>query len=321
MDNVATHAADGITVFVVNPVSGRRSGSHFWKLHRDRIRSSGLRFSEEIVNAPGAAAEVTRKAILNGAGRVVAVGGDGTLNEVVNGYLDSSGAPINPETEIGLIPAGTGSDFCRSIGVTGFEQAMSELSGANVKTIDAGLIEQHDSSGRPYSRFFANLVSFGLGGRVSHQVNEWNRMLSRRFSAPLLFNAAAIKGLAGYKTRNVTIRMAEGKPITAESDLLVVANGRFGGSGMMLAPSAELDDGLFDVVVTDQAGRMDVIRELPRIRRGLYILNPKVKQYRSKEVTIEAAEPMAVDVDGETGGFTPASLRILPGVLRFCFPR
>jgi len=102
-----------------------------------------------------------------------------------------------------------------------------------------------------------------------------------------------------------------------ESNLIVAANGRFAGGGMLLAPHAELDDGLLDVVVTDKATRFDVIRELPRIQRGAHLKNPKVSERRAREVSINSDEPMAIDLDGEMVGFTPARLRVLPGAIRF----
>ena len=101
------------------------------------------------------------------------------------------------------------------------------------------------------------------------------------------------------------------------SNLIVVANGRFAGGGMMLAPNAELDDGLLDVILTDLVSRFDVVKELRRIGRGGHLKNPKVSERRAREVSICAEEPMALDIDGEMSGYTPASLLILPSVLRF----
>ena len=127
---------------------------------------------------------------------------------------------------------------------------------------------------------------------------------------------------AGYYTEPtpenvaVSLRLDE-RAMTINSNLIVVANGRFAGGGMMLAPHAELDDGLLDVIVTDGTTRLDVVKELPRIQRGAHLKNPKVTEMRAREVSINSEEPMAIDLDGEMVGFTAAHLRVLPSAIRF----
>ncbi|HSE36643.1 MAG TPA: diacylglycerol kinase family lipid kinase, partial [Blastocatellia bacterium] len=130
------------------------------------------------------------------------------------------------------------------------------------------------------------------------------------------FAAAAIAALGRYETVAVSLRLDE-REIEISSNLIVAANGKFAGGGMMLAPHAELDDGLLDIIVTDNATRFDVIKELPRIQRGAHLKNPKVKEMRAREVSINSEEPMAIDLDGEMVGFTPAQLRVLPSAVRF----
>ncbi len=101
------------------------------------------------------------------------------------------------------------------------------------------------------------------------------------------------------------------------TNLLVVANGRFAGGGMMFAPSARLDDGLLDVLLTDGLSRFDIIKELARIRRGGHLKNKKVTTLRAREVSICADEPLAIDLDGEMVGHTPARMMVMPGAVRF----
>ena len=105
--------------------------------------------------------------------------------------------------------------------------------------------------------------------------------------------------------------------VSIESNLIVVANGRYAGGGMMLAPNAELDDGLLDVLLTDRLTRLDIIMELRRIGRGGHLKNPKVSETRAGEVSICSADPVPIDIDGEMSGYTPARLTILPSVIRF----
>ncbi|HYL99117.1 MAG TPA: diacylglycerol kinase family protein [Blastocatellia bacterium] len=317
---VITTTTTASTVFIINPASGRGSALDLWKTVKRRISSAGVEFREYIADGPGSAERLARDAVYAGVNRVIAVGGDGTLNEAVNGYLADSGQPVNAAASLALIPAGTGSDFRRSVALQTIEDALRTLCEGRTHQIDAGMVRYHLMDGKTVNRFFLNVVSFGLGGRVSATVNRWRSKLSRKLSGQFVFSAAAVAGLADYKLHNVSISMDDLPPVNARSDLLVVANGRFAGSGMMLAPIASLDDGLLDVVVTDGAGRLDVIKELRGIRRGDYVKNPKVRQYRAREITKTPDCRMPIDIDGESGGFTPARLRVLPGVIKFCVP-
>ena len=263
------------------------------------------------------AALLTREALANGAGRVIAVGGDGTLNEVVNGYLDDTGHPINPDASLSLLPSGTGSDFCRSLGFKTRMDAVRAAINPEAKLIDAARCEFKDSNGQDASRFFINIASFGLGGDTVSLVNRWRDQLPRWIGGRARYIAAAVRALASYRNVSVTVRLNDQPDIRINSNLIVVANGRFAGGGMMLAPHAQFDDELFDVVLADRATRLDVIRELPRIQRGGHLKNPRVKQLRAREVSINSDQPLAIDIDGEIAGHTPARLTLLPSVVKF----
>jgi diacylglycerol kinase family enzyme len=184
------------------------------------------------------------------------------------------------------------------------------------RLVDVVRAEFQDLDGRNAFRFFINVASFGLGGDVSALVNRWRNSLPRLIGGSVRFAAAAIAALGRYETVAVSLRL-DGREIKINSNLIVAANGRFAGGGMLLAPHAELDDGLLDVIVTDNATRFDVIKELPRIRRGAHLRNPKVTEMRAGEVSIDSAEPMSIDLDGEMVGFTPAKLRVLRSAIRF----
>lgn len=238
------------------------------------------------------------------------------MNEVVNGYFDDAGLPINVAASIGLLPSGTGSDFRRSLAVTSRSSSLRTLIESETRLVDAGRAEFKDLNGADVSRFFINVASFGLGGDVSELVNRWRGSLPRWIGGSARFAAAAIAALGRYKNVAVSLRVDE-REMKINSNLIVVANGRFAGGGMMLAPHAEVDDGLFDVIVTDGATRLDVIKELPRIQRGGHLKNPKVNEMRARKVSIDTEEPMAIDLDGEMVGYTPAMLKVLPSAIRF----
>jgi diacylglycerol kinase (ATP) len=305
------------TLIIINPVSARGTTGRTWTEVRRQLLKLGLEFTEHITSRAGDATKAARDALLNGVTRVVAVGGDGTLSEIVNGYIDDAGHPINEGAALGILPSGTGSDFSRSIGLKSREEAIASLIGSTTTRIDAARIGYTDTNGAAAYRSFINVASFGLGGDVSAFVNKWRASLPFWIGGRIRFATAAVRALERYRNHSVKIRIDNEREIEISSNLIVIANGMFGGAGMKLAPRAELDDGLFDVVITDRATRFDVIRELPRIRRGGYLNNPKVSELRAREVAITADQPMAIDVDGEMVGHTPARLEVLPRVVRF----
>jgi YegS/Rv2252/BmrU family lipid kinase len=305
------------TLFIINPVSARGTTLRTWAAARRQLIELGFEFTEHTTSRAGEAVEIARDAISSGAGSVVAVGGDGTLNEVVNGYFDESGRAVNPSAAIGLLPSGTGSDFRRSIEINDWREAVRALVESKTRLIDAARITFTDANGKIAVRSFINMASFGLGGDVSALVNLWRYSLPRWIGGQARFAAAAISALKRFKNKSVTVEMDGKRTVEIISNLIVVANGRFAGGGMMLAPNAKLDDGLLDVILTDRATRLDVLKELPRISRGGYLKNPKVMELRAREVSIRSDEPMAIDIDGEMIGHTPARLTVLPAAVRF----
>jgi YegS/Rv2252/BmrU family lipid kinase len=305
------------TLFIINPASARGTTLRAWAGARQKIAALGIDFDEHITTRAGDATEVTREALTNGTARIIAVGGDGTLSEVVNGYLDQHGRAINKSAAIGLLPSGTGSDFRRSLGLRGRDDSIGTLLSAETRLIDVARAEFRDQDGANAARFFINVASFGLGGDVSASVNRWRDSLPQWVGGRVRFIAAAVAALGRYRNIRVSIQFDDDREIQISSNLIVVANGRFAGGGMMLAPHAELDDGLLDVIATDEVTRWDVIKELPRIQRGGHLKNPKVTALRAREVSIYSEDPMAVDLDGEMVGYTPVRIRLLPASIKF----
>jgi YegS/Rv2252/BmrU family lipid kinase len=301
------------TLFIVNPASARGATLKTWADAKKRLTALGIDYDEHLTAGNGEAIEVTRESLNSGIDRVIAVGGDGTLSEVVNGYFDYHGKVVNPTAAIGLLPSGTGSDFHRSLGRL---DSISALTSDETRSIDAAHAEFTDLDGDRKFRVFINVASFGLGGEVSALVNRWRRTLPRWIGGGARFAAAAIAALHRYRNVPISIQL-DGREIQITSNLIVVANGKFAGGGMMLAPHAELDDGMLDVILTDNATRLDVVRELPRIRRGAYLTNPKVSELRARDVSIVSETPLPIDLDGEMVGYTPARIQVLPAAIRF----
>ncbi|HET8676137.1 MAG TPA: diacylglycerol kinase family protein [Blastocatellia bacterium] len=305
------------TLFIINPNSARGTTLRSWAISKRELESLAVKLSERVTTEAGEATQIARRALQSGTGRIVAVGGDGTLSEVVNGYFDSEGRAINPMAVIGLLPSGTGSDFRRSIQIDSNRKAIAAIAAGKSRLIDAVRAVTTTNEGASVTRSFINVATFGLGGDASAFVNSWRGRLPKWVGGRARFIAAALRALDRYRLRSVEVRLDDRLHKKIASNLVVIANGRFAGGGMMLAPNAELDDGLLDVILTDGATRFDVIKELPRINRGGHLKNPKVSEMRARQVLITSDEPMAIDIDGEMAGYTPARMTILPAAVRF----
>jgi YegS/Rv2252/BmrU family lipid kinase len=304
------------TLFIINPVSGGGAALRAWRTARPALVAAGLSIREHFTARAGEAIHATRAALLDGVTRIVAVGGDGTLSEVVNGYLDDHGRPINPQAAVGILPGGTGADFCKTLGIAGRNQALAAITGSAIKITDAGSITLNDERGQRYTRAFINLASFGLGGDTAMTINGWRGRRSRLLNGRARYALAALRALDRYRNHRVRVRLGQGREAEIDSNLLVVANGKYAGGGMMLAPHAQLDDGEFDVILADGASRWDVIKELPRIGRGGHLKNPKVSEHRACVISITSDERLAIDVDGDFAGYTPAELFVLPAAVK-----
>jgi diacylglycerol kinase (ATP) len=307
------------TLFIINPASARGTTMKRWQVARKEFVKAGIVFDEQQTSQAGEAVRLTKNAIKMGIKRIIAVGGDGTLNEVVNGYLDEVKIASEQESAIGLLPSGTGSDFRRSIGLQKKEDAIGAIVAARTRLIDAISVEFEDQNGEKVTRYSLNVVSFGLGGEVTTYVNNWRKTLPNWVNGSMRFVWAAVLALKQFKNRNVTVTIDDKPAFFIQSNLIVVGNGRFAGGGMMLAPQAELDDGLLDVILTNCATRMDVIGELRRIYNGGLLKNPKVALHKAKTLLLESNEKLAIDIDGETVGFTPARITIRPLAVRFIY--
>jgi diacylglycerol kinase (ATP) len=231
---------------------------------------------------------------------LVVVGGDGTLNEVVNGVVGTG-------AEIAVLPAGTGQDFARTHGIPSrFDDAVRVALEASARTIDLGRVELADET-----RYFANVGSAGMSGAVARRANGMSKRLGGRAT---FYYALTLEFLA-WRNTEVTVRLDGGEERRGPMHDVIVANGSNHGGGMKLAPDASQDDGLFDVVLIGDVNKLDFVTTSPRLYTGTYLTHPKIELLHSAGVTIEAAEPLPLEVDGEPIGTTPARFEVVPRAL------
>ena len=303
---------------LVNPRSGAgRARRYLADLDR-ALQRLGQGYELLETRKPGDGVELARRALASGCDVLAVVGGDGTLNEAVQAYVDPEGKPI-AGPPLAIIPSGTGGDFARCCGfVAGdLEGALSRLQARQLRLVDLGLLRLHDGSGRALSRAFVNIASAGISGDVDARVERGPKWLGGKWA----FFLATIGATLAY--RNVPVEVTlDGKPWHQGPVLLVaLANGQFFGGGMRVAPHADFSDGLLDVVCVGDLTKGEFLRQFPKVREGKHLDLASVRTERAREVKITAgagAAPILVDVDGETPGYLPLEARLLPGALQLC---
>lgn len=307
---------------IVNPNSSHGRTRAAWpRLHQALTAALGP-VEEAFTTGPLDATARTREALADGVDLVIAVGGDGTTNEVVNGFFappvpGGPDAPLRPQAALALLVSGTGGDFRKTFGIgTDLDEQIKRIAGGETRAIDVGRIDYVGHDGAPGARYFINIAGFGLGGLVVDAVNRaW---LTKRISGRFAFFWASLTSLMRYKVPRVRLLVDDQEPREFGCNTVAVCNGRYFGGGMHVAPMAAPDDGIFDVVAMHDMSRLDFLKDPNAIYRGEHLKNPKVFAVRGRRVV---AEPLGgevlLDVDGEGPGRLPATFSLLPGALRF----
>lgn len=299
---------------IVNPASAAgRTGRHFDAIARV-VRSEVGDFECAFTRARGDGVRLAREALAAGGKLVVAVGGDGTASEVIDGMQGAS-APDDDGAHFGFIPRGTGGDLRRTVGISAdVEGAARALASRNVAVLDLGRIEFAGPDGARQVRHFANVAGMGISGVVSRTVNHGLRLPSGKLS----FMLASARALLTWHDQPVRWRVDGGEWHEERLTALSVCNGRYFGGGMKVAPDARMDDGLFDVVVWDGYGIVDLVVKRPMLYDGTHVRLENTRVLRARVVEAEpmAPTPVQLDVDGENPGTLPARFSILPGGLR-----
>jgi diacylglycerol kinase (ATP) len=296
------------TKFIVNPAAGANSSRRKWVIILDLLKHLGFHFDYQYTEGSGHAIELAKEAAGVGYDRIVAVGGDGTVNEVANGILNSKNSA---ETALGIISTGTGGDFIRSAGIPkDYVRACSRLSSLERFPIDAGIIEYHQK-GQKLNRFFLNTAGIGLDAAVVANVEK----LPKYFGGTIPYLWGLVRTLLGYKNKYVTIK--SGGNVTKQRVVsVIVANGGFAGGGMHFAPFAKLNDGLLDTVIVGDMGKFELLRSFPRVYKGTHVTLPKIKLDRTIDISVQSSERALVYADGEYLGEGPARFTLIPAAIR-----
>jgi YegS/Rv2252/BmrU family lipid kinase len=303
------------TLLVANPQSANGALGRKWSSLEQTIRSGLGAFEHRFTERKGDATRLARRALEEGYEMVVAMGGDGTISEVADGFFTAAG-PLNPAAVLGVLPFGTGGDFRKTIGAPKqLAAGAASLRGRRTQRIDVGrLTYTPQDGGERRSCHFINIASFGIGGLVDELVNASSKALGGRVS----FAWATFRAMLRFKPQRARLRLDEGEPSEVLLHNIAVANGRFFGGGMEVAPDATLDDGRFDVITLGPMSMADLLLRGHRIYKGTHLSLPQVSAARARRVEAQPVDPgerILLDVDGEVPGMLPATFELLPGAL------
>jgi diacylglycerol kinase (ATP) len=300
---------------VVNPASANGKTGRRWPGIVREAKAAGLDPDVRLTDAPGHAIELTRQALRDGARRIIAVGGDGTVSEAVNGFFDGDVA-VAPEAELAVVCRGSGCDFIRTFGIPkNSERALRVAARGGLRTIDVGRICFTGPDGRPAQRRFANVASAGMTGVAAEIANRSDKPLG----ATVAFAWAAVSAIVGYHNVRFAIQIDD-RRLERVCNNVIVANGRYFAGGMKILPGAEPDDGALDVLVFGDISKRDLALNLHKLYRGTHITHPKAELDRGVRIEVTPDQPLPIEVDGEVPGTTPASFDIHPAALRLRVP-
>ncbi|MGH7664296.1 MAG: diacylglycerol/lipid kinase family protein [Gemmatimonadaceae bacterium] len=316
-----------LPLVIVNPVAAGGKTAHRWPAMASAMRAHFGPFECTFTEAPGHATGIAEREARAGRRLIIACGGDGTVSEVVNGIV-ASGEP----SELGVLPSGTGGDFRRTLGIPArASAAAAALRGGKARRIDLGRVTYVNGAGDGESRYFLNVASFGLSGEVVRSVAERaaRRAVTGAIGGGLLSGAASyaiatLRAWPRYTAPAIELEMDGDAPVRLLAANICIANARYFGGGMKIAPTAEVDDGQLDVVAIRDMGTIAMIARSPRLYFGTHLRMDGVHHRLASRITVRRVNGgalVALEVDGELVGRVPATFEVVPGALWVRWPQ
>jgi diacylglycerol kinase (ATP) len=297
----------GVLTLVCNVTAGRGGVGKCLPEVQRLLTERNLDYEILRTEGRGHATLLTQEALARGRQLIVAVGGDGTIHEVVNGLL-ADDKPVNPEARMGVVAAGTGCDFIKTFGIPSSpSHAVVHLDGDESFPIDIGKITFAEEE-KQVVRYFANIAEVGLGARVVERAARLPRFLG-----PTVYFFAFWLTLARHRPAQVKVDLMT-RIYDGSMNNMVIANGQFFGGGMKIAPKAAPTDGVLDFQI-EHAGKREAIAVMPKVYKGQHVPHPKILEAKRVEASIESESPLLIEADGEVLGYTPARFELLRDAL------
>jgi len=287
-------------LFIVNPIAGKGKSKKIVPLIEETMKKNNVNYQIVETSAPGSAKEIAGEALNKGFNTVVAVGGDGTIYEVVNGIV---GRPVN----MGIIPGGTGNDLAKTLSIPrDAKGALDVIVKNKVSKIDVGKIN---------GKHFINVAGLGFDCEVLRETQRFKKHLSGMAA----YLAGLFKALLFYKGNHVEI-VLDGKKISKDIFLIAVANGKYYGGGMMVAPLAMIQDGYFDICLIKNVSKLTVLKLLASFVKGKHLKYEPVESYRAKRIEIISPQGLPINADGEIIGASPIIMECIEGAVSVITP-
>jgi len=295
---------------IVNPQAGGEKARKDWTIIASMLEKAGILFRFQFTEYRSHANKIAINAIENGYRTLVAVGGDGTLNEVANGILQQTICP-SADVILGMIPIGSGNDWGRMFNISDhYDKAINNIKNKKLFLQDVGKVN-YFNDGKNEERYFVNVAGIGFDAIVVKKTND-QKEKNKRGKLIYLYNIFTSLFSSGFANATIII---DGKEINSEVFSMNVGICKYNGGGMMQVPDAIADDGLFDITVIKKISKFAVIKNIKNLYNGSFTKHPKVDTYRATKVTITSNPPVTLEADGESLGTSPFSFEIIPRCL------
>lgn len=292
---------------IVNPNAGRGKGQKDWNEISSLLKKHELQFAVSFTEKKLHAIDLTKEGIAAGYRNIIAVGGDGTLNEVVNGVFTQSVCPTQ-DVVLSMITVGTGNDWAKMFGISkDYEDAVKIIKEYKVTPHDTGVITCFRGADQE-KRYFLNIAGLGFDAAVTTRTNAQK---DKGSSGKAVYLLNLLKSLFAYKNIRTEV-VIDGVKTESETFTISVGIGRYSGGGMRQTPGAIPDDGLFDITIISKMGKLEIIMNLQKLYDGTILEHRKIKGYRGKTVNINSLQPIFVEADGESLGHSPVEINIIP---------
>ena len=298
---------------IVNPASSHGKTGKRWAHIKAQLQAGGLHFDYALTERPGAGTDLCRKALETGYNTLICVGGDGTLNEVANGFFAVDGE-TRRRAALGMITMGTGCDFARTVQFPrNVPEAVQRIVRHQIRCLDVGMITFQGLGGEKTKRYFCNIVDVGLGGFMVNRTRSHTKALG----GMVYFLLSTIVSLALYQNQEVCVVIDDNFHWQGKAVTIVAGNGQYFGGGMRITPLAYLDDGLLDFLLITDMHKAKLMANLYRVYRGKHLEMSGVKFIRGKKIRIESSAEILMEMDGEQPGKTPVEIEVVPGMLNY----
>ncbi|HQU93203.1 MAG TPA: diacylglycerol kinase family lipid kinase [Pyrinomonadaceae bacterium] len=312
-----------LPLVIVNPKSASGATRNNWSGIASDLRTHFGAFQVAFTKGPGDGVDLAKRSAIEGRKLIIACGGDGTINEIANGIIASE-----TDCELGIFPSGTGGDFRRTLGIpTELREAARALKEGRTEAIDAGQVTYRNFDGEEKSRYFLNVTSFGLAAAIIERVkgaNAMNWLPLDTIRGRASFALSTLQEVVGIGTTRVRVKIDDGEERPIATVNFCIANARYFGGGMMIAPEAKLNDGFLDVINIGDINTAKIILNAYTLYRGTHLDLPEVAGTLAKRIEarpLNNGDEVHIEVDGELLGMLPATYELVPGALKIRVPR